>query len=153
MCELEYRRECCIDSAAQEPQYTSMRRRSAFLDERWSGFNRWKWDCSQLRGAGVRVFLAAGGHVARMRALLAKVRTRGQADRCRPGIAVAGMQESGRSGVQHIVLNCPVHRWLWHEEVGSEEALERFPGLVSRGQSRQTAARRAEIGGRAGRNY
>ena len=80
-----------------------------------------------------------------MRALLAKARTRGRADRCQAGgravvraggqrhaIAAAGTQESWRAGVSHIARNCPVHRLLRQEQ--DEAALERFPGRVSRGQ-------------------
>ncbi len=71
-----------------------MRRQSAALDESWSGVNMWKSDGSQSRGAEVRVraggcagararqLMSAGGQVAWMRALLAKARTRGRADRC-----------------------------------------------------------------------
>ena len=114
----------------------------------------------RMRGrAGAPADECAGGQVARMRALLAKARTRGWADRCQAGgraggwaggqrhvILAAGTQESGRAGVPHIARNRPVHRLLRQKE--DEAAPERFPGRVSHSQSRQTAARRAEIGGR-----
>ena len=91
-----------------------MRRRSAPLDENWSGVNRWKSDGSQSRGAEVRgraggrmrgragapADACAGGQVARMRALLAKARTRGWADRCQAGERAGGWA----GGQRHVIL-------------------------------------------------
>ena len=81
-----------------------MQRQSAPLDESWSGVNMWNSDGSQLRGAEVRgraggrmrgrgragapADECAGGQVARMRALLAKARTRGRAGGPLPGNAM-----------------------------------------------------------------
>jgi hypothetical protein len=93
------------------------------------------------------------GQVARMRALLAKARTRGGADRCQAG-GRAGGQAGGQrhandvackkagAGVPPIARNRLVHRLLRQKE--DEAAPERFPGRVSHSQSRQTAARWAE---------
>jgi hypothetical protein len=140
-----------------------MQRQSAPLDESWSGVNMWKSDGSQSRGggacAGGRMRGRAGapadecGQVASMRALLAKARTGGPLPGGRAGGRAGDAMQMLRqackkagAGVPRIARNRPVHRLLRQKE--DEAAPERFPGRVSHSQSRQTAARRAEIGGR-----